>query len=244
MTPPNWPSDEHINAFIDNELDSAEQTSLLEAIEQDEPLRNRVCETQGLKRLLQHAYQDMQPTSTPLRNRFGWRRIYGQYLIAASVLLLIGGSSGWMISVNQPADTPPKLARLINTIGNDNVAQEPDKILVQVSSANPVRLQSALDETEQLLTSYDATKRPLEMEILANGNGINLLVDGGSPFKARIEKMQAMYPNLHLYACQQTLEGLAARGIHVHLLPNTRMAGSALEEINRRVRQGWDFVRA
>ena len=83
-------SDEHINAFIDNELDLAEQNALLEAIEKDSDLRHRLCETQGTKRLLQHAYSDLiSQTARPRR----WKRGYSQSLIAASLLLTVGASS-------------------------------------------------------------------------------------------------------------------------------------------------------
>ncbi len=238
-------SDEHLNAFIDDELDLADRNNLLEAIEKDTSLRHRLCETQGVKRLLQHAYSDLNshPAQTAKRR---WKRGYTQSLMAASFLLLIGASSGWLLSLTEQhhaGSVSPRLTRLISTISNDNVAQEPDKVIVQVSSANPVRLQAALDETENLLVAYRKNNRPLQMEILANGSGLNLMMTGATPFEHRIEQMKARFPNLLLFACQQTMQEMEARGIPVHLIPNTQIAGSALEEISRRVREGWDYVR-
>lgn len=237
-------SDELLNSFIDNELDSDEQNKLFTAMAQDEVLKNHTCELQGLKRLVQHAYPlPAVKSSQPVRKLRFWPSTYVQCLAAAVLLLLFGGSSGWLISSNALFNSHAKMTRLINTIQNENIAQEPDKIIVQVSSANPVRLKAALDETENLLQTYKRSKQPLKMEILANGSGLNLLRVGATPFGQRVDQMKIKYPNLQFFACSQTINALQDKGVYIHLMPNTRLATSALDEINKRVHQGWDYVR-
>ena len=237
-------SDELLNSFIDNELESDEQNKLFAAMEQDEKLKARACQLHGLKKILQHAYSlPAAPLSRLTKKPRLWPGTAMQCLAAAVLLLLFGGSSGWLISSNALFNSHVKISRLIKTIQNDNVAQEPDKIIVQVSSGNPVRLKAALDETENLLQTYKHNNQPLKMEILANGSGLNLLRIGISPFGPRVEQMSAKYPNLQFFACAQTIAALQDKGVYVRLMPDTRLATSALDEINKRVHQGWDYVR-
>ncbi len=244
MTPQRPVSDELLNSFVDNELETGEQARLFTSIEQDAALKQRVCDLHGLKKMMQHAY----PLPPVSMNRPG-RRIrplpgtMTQYVLGMLVLLLVGGSSGWMLSDANTMNSVSRTSRLLKTIQSGSMAQNPDKIIVQVSNANPIRLKAALDETENLLDTYRRNRQPLEVEILANGNGLDLLRSDVSPFRQRVGLMQARYPNLEFYACNQSIASLQAQGIKVRLLPDIRLAGSALEEINRRVRQGWDYVR-
>lgn len=237
-------SDELLNSFVDNELDADEQNRLFTLLAQDGALNARACKLHSMKKMLQHAYP--LPTSAPEKIAHKariWPPSYGQCIVAGVMLLVLGGSSGWMISNTAAPNTYPKMARLLNIIQNDNAAQASDKIIVQISSANPVRLQAALDETEHLLDTYQHNHHAIQIEILANGGGLNLLRTGVSPFEQRVNHMQARYPNLRFVACEETINTLRQQGVHVTLLPNTLLALTALGEINKRVHQGWDFVR-
>jgi len=40
-------SDEYLNSFVDNQLDSAEKIQAFDAINQNETLKERVCELRG-----------------------------------------------------------------------------------------------------------------------------------------------------------------------------------------------------
>jgi intracellular sulfur oxidation DsrE/DsrF family protein len=55
--------------------------------------------------------------------------------------------------------------------------------------------------------------------------------------------LRAEHPNLALVACGQTVERLREKGIEVRLLPGTRVASSALDQIVTRMGQGWSYVR-
>jgi intracellular sulfur oxidation DsrE/DsrF family protein len=115
--------------------------------------------------------------------------------------------------------------------------------MVYVGNADPVRMKSALDESESLLATADQGNREIRVEIIANESGVNMLRDGVSHYAARIAEMQTKYPNLSLVACTQTLNKLKKKGIEVRLLPNIRSVSSAVEEIKRRLEEGWDYVR-
>ena len=125
---------------------------------------------------------------------------------------------------------------------NNEIAEQ-GNIIVHVSNSNPVRLRTALDETESLLASYKRDDRIVKVEIIANAGGVDLLRSDVSPFAKRIELMQAKYPNLDFLACSQTINKLQKKGVIVRLLPHTGVASSAVEQINMRLQQGWDYVR-
>ena len=236
-------SDELLNSFVDNELGLEEKNELFGSIEQDEALKARVCELRGLKEMLRHAYQ--QPgyvNADSLPKRRDWSR-YAQTLAASLFLLLLGGIFGWNISEKHDATKYHKVLSLFQIIQNNDIKQEPGKIIVQVSDANPLRLKTALDETESLLKSYRQTGQNLKMEIIANGGGLDLLRSDVTQYKERISMLQKEYPNLDVVGCNQSITELQKKGIAVKLLPNIRVASSALDEINRRLQQGWDYVR-
>ncbi len=236
-------SDELLNAFVDDELGLEEKNELFDSIERDDALKARVCELRGLKEMVQHAYQ--QPASgkmTALPKRRDWSR-YVQTLAASLFLLLLGGIFGWNVSEKHDATKYHKVLSLFQIIHNNEIKQEPGKIIVQVSDGNPLRLKMALDETESLLESYRRTNQKLKIEIIANGGGLDLLRSDVTQYRERISLLQAKYPNLDVVGCDQSITELQKKGILVTLLPNIRVASSALDEINMRLQQGWDYVR-
>jgi intracellular sulfur oxidation DsrE/DsrF family protein len=72
---------------------------------------------------------------------------------------------------------------------------------------------------------------------------LKLLRSDLSPHAKRIERIRSEHPNFALIACGQTVERLRDSGIEVRLLPGTRVASSALDQIVSRMSQGWNYVR-
>ncbi|MCR4298045.1 MAG: hypothetical protein NUV75_04710 [Gallionella sp.] len=240
-------SDELLNSFVDNELEPDETSEIFNAIGRDDALKERVCELRGMKEVVQHAYQQLPAhRMSPVKKLPPWRPSYVQNmpsLAACMLLLLMGWGSGWLMSASSGANSDPKLMNLFHAAQNINIAEEPGNIIVHVSNSNPVRLKTALDETENLLEAYKRANRQVKIEIIANAGGMDLLRSDVSLFSKRIALMQAKYPNLDYLACSQTISKLQKKGIIVKLLPHTGVASSAVEQINKRLHQGWDYVR-
>ncbi len=236
-------SDEFLNAFVDNQLESAEKNLVFDAIDQDESLKERVCDLRGLKEMVQHAYHQPPASSySPVKRMRSWPPYF--QALAACLLLLIGGATGWLGHAWSAADGDREITRLFQTTQGGDFGEESRKIIVQVSTANPARLESALDETEHLLESSRRQHRQLQVEIVANGNGADLLRADVSAYGDRIGLLQASYPNLNLMICGQTLAKLRDQGVEVRLLPNIGIAApSAVQQIRKRLLQGWDYVR-
>jgi intracellular sulfur oxidation DsrE/DsrF family protein len=240
-------SDELLNSFVDNELELDEKNELFNAISHDDTLKERVCELRCLKEMVHHAYR--QPPAcrvSPTKKMGNWQLPYIQNtskLAACVLLLLLGWGSGWVMSARSQSANDLKLLSLFQATQRSDIAERPNSIIVHISSSNPVRLKSALDETESLLAANKRANRQFKVEIIANEGGVNLLRSDVSPFAKRIALMRAKYPNLDYLACQQTINKLQRQGIIVKLLPHTGFANSAVEQIDKRLHQGWDYVR-
>jgi len=240
-------SDELLNAFVDNELDSDEKSEIFDALGKDESIRDRICELRSMKEMLKHAYsQPPVRDSSPIKKLFSWwipcvKNMPS--LASCMLLLLIGWGSGWLMSPSLHSNSNPKLLHLFQAAQSNIFTENPDNIIVHVSNSNPIRLRSALDETENLLEANRRSNRNFKVEIIANAGGVDLLRSDVSPFAKRITLMKAKYPNLELIACSQTIAKLQENGIAVLLLPDTGVASSAVEQINKRLHQGWDYVR-
>jgi intracellular sulfur oxidation DsrE/DsrF family protein len=235
-------SDEFLNAFVDDQLDGDEKSHTFDAIEQDDALKERVCELRGLKERMRHAYEH-----PPVRGRAAvkGRRLRASHLqaLAACLLLCIGGASGWFAHTWTGMGGDREMTRMLQSVQRNDVGVEPQKIIVHVGSSNPVRLKTALDETENLLDSYRRSNRQLQVEIVANGGGVDLLRADVSPYAKRIGLMQEKYPNLGFLACGQTIQKLQDKGVDVKLLPHTAVASSAVDQITLRLKQDWVYIR-
>lgn len=219
-------SDEQLNAFIDGELDAADRERLLAAIAADGGLAQRACALRLVKEQVRHAYAE----SPAVRSRHDPAR---PWRLLAGVLLLIGAAAlGWMARDS-----------LITSPATEARRGETAHLLLHLADWDAGRADAALSDAEGLLRAARDSGRAIEVELVANRGGLKLLRSDLSPHVQRIERMRAEHPNFALIACGQTVERLRAGGVEVRLLPGTRIASSALDQIVSRMSQGWNYVR-
>jgi len=235
-------SDEYLNSFVDNQLEPADKIQAFDAINQNESLKERVCELRGLKEMMQHSYNQPPVNMRPQAMRLYRWPVHFQAL-AACLLLLIGGVSGWLTHAWSSGDSSPDLTAMVQARQGEDSMTDTRKIIVQISNSNPASLKAALDETEGLLDIYRRSNQQINIEVIANKRAVDLLRTKVSAYAPRISAMQQKYPNLNFLVCGQTIGKLREKGESVHLLPHTGIASSAAEQINRRVKQGWGYVR-
>ena len=244
-------SDELLNSFVDNELTTAEKSRVYVRINQDEALNRRVCELRKTRDLVQMAYKDLPPPPSvrPL-TRTGWKVRHG---VAAGLVFALGVLFSWLqfgpathtigSDLRQEASATGSKPDMHSSAPLANIAVANEmKILFHLNSGNPARIKDVLDEAESLLKLYQEQKQPARVEIVTNGQGLNLLLANGSPYPERISRMQKQYQNLTFAACQNTMERFSGLGIQTDLLPGVIIIDSAVAQIIRLQQEGWVYI--
>ena len=235
MKDSNYISDEELNAFLDEQLDTRERDRVLDAINQDSSVNQRMNELRQIRDMVQHAYM-LPPRRTntdsvsPLSSmqRSSWA-------IAASVLLCLGIVLGWFGHQG------------LNTNGTEFVAQNEQKeknVILHLTSDDPERIIATLDRAEAVLSSYKAKNKDLKVEIVANESGLNLMRHNASGYLQRIQQLTNDYDNVSFLACAKAIRNLQNKGVDVELLPEVRIAPSALEQIIKRMQDDWQYIKA
>ncbi len=117
------------------------------------------------------------------------------------------------------------------------------KVLIHVSSVTAARSPEALDEIESLVRYYRDQRQSARVEIVMNGDGLNLVRADTTRFAERIRRMQEEYDNLTFAACQNTIVRLKREhGITAKLLPGVTVIDSGVAQIMRRQQQGWAYI--
>ncbi|MFO7604066.1 MAG: hypothetical protein R6X06_09665 [Gammaproteobacteria bacterium] len=236
-------SDELLNAYIDGELDIDDRTQILEQMRQDTELNRRVCALKKVRDMVRLAYDDLPvPVTYPsIASPQNHRRYVA---MAAGVLMMLGTfTAGWFLHGQQQALSLVELAQEVTH--NQTIASDEHwRLVLQLSTDDPFRINVALNEIEQLLVEHRQRQQPVSIELLANGRGLNLLRSDTSPYAERIRALQTQYDNLLFQACGMTLARLQQeKGLMVKLLPDTQVVPSALGQRLKRQKEGWTYIR-
>lgn len=232
-------STEQLNAFLDNELEQQDRAQVLAALRADKTLSQEMADLQQINELVGLAYQEV--PAAPHRPQFPGSNTFTPLRIAAAFAILITGSLiGWFM--HTPA-TPPALP--FQNLAQLNVQQlTVAKILIHINAMDDERINSVLDETELLLTNAKQTGKPLQLEVVANASGLGML-RAGSPYTQRIHQIVAANDNVAFLACGFAMEHARLKEGHdIELIPDARPVDAALEQILRRLKSGWLYVRA
>lgn len=236
-------SDETVHAFVDGELDVAEREALTARMQADSELARRVCAVRALHDMVKLAYAEP-PAAVPhriarTRDRFARRCALG------CLVLFAGLAVGWALrGMERPLMAALAPAAHDATFQPVSLAREPDpnQVLLHLDSGKPERMEAALDHADRLLVEAERQGRRMQLEIVANSYGLDLL-RAGNPYADRIERMRQRHANVQWVACNQTIARLNSQGATITLLPAARIAPSAIGEIVTRLQQGWTYVR-
>jgi len=235
-------SDEFLNAWIDNELDHEETALLVDALRYDPELSKRINELKNVREMVRFAYRDVTPpvdTNAPEKNHS--RKTFR--MLAASILLVTGTVLGWALHVaTQSSANILDIAEAVQLKGAP--ANEEIKMVLHVTTGNKNKLNTLLDETARLLQRYQQESKKVRLDILTNGQGLQLIKAKHSPFAARIQKLQQQYNNLTFKACSKAISRLQKKtGKTFDALPNTVVVPSALGDIMKRQGEGWSYIK-
>jgi intracellular sulfur oxidation DsrE/DsrF family protein len=223
-------SDERLNAFVDDQLGSEEREEILAAIADDAELGQRLCALRSSKELVRHAYGHV-PTHSRVRGR---RVSLWSGALAAGVALVVGMVVGWQ---GHRASLAPAGAPLA-WLGGLFAPQE-TRVLLHLDTSQTERMEEALE----LVEAYLAKTRHARVELVVNNSGLDLLRQETTPHAERIAALAARYDTLAFVACGNAIARYRSAGLDVTLVPEARVAGTAVEHIVERVREGWTYLK-
>ena len=117
------------------------------------------------------------------------------------------------------------------------------KVLIHLNTGNPSEFKDGLNEVRSLMQYYKGKNIKARVEVVANGDGLNMLRADYSPFAAEIKDLQFQYKNLRFVACKNSIDRLAReKGIVAQLLPGVVVIDSGVAQIMRRQHQGWAYI--
>ncbi|MHB8347448.1 MAG: hypothetical protein ACYDHM_09750 [Acidiferrobacterales bacterium] len=252
-------SDEYLNAFVDDQLALDEKSRLYSEIGRSEAINRRVCELRKVRDLVQMAYKDPPeiPSGTPPqpKQRF-WMQNKNLAHSAAAILCVLVLASGLQqdsrsidlagqrgaIALTAPSGAEGNPASATQVASATTVGNQEIRVLFHLNSGNPAHMKEVLNETESLLNLYQRKHQKARVEVITNGNGLNLLLASRSPYPARVKWMLKKYKNLQFAACLNTLDRLGGEGVPTKLLPGTTVINSGVAQIIRLQRKGWIYV--
>jgi intracellular sulfur oxidation DsrE/DsrF family protein len=236
-------SDELLNAFIDDQLDQDERTQILSALRHDEQLTQRICDLQKVRSLVQLAYDETDIVPSHQQPAYKPAKISLRNGIAAGLLIMVGVLSGWF--THQYMGNEKSLIEYASTVRNSTGLSENDtwQVMLHVSHNETQRFNILLNEVEHLLATYQQNNKPLEVEILANGKGLDLVKAGNSAHTAKLQQLRQQYDNLVISVCGKTLERIKTEtGTNVPLIPDANVVRSAIHQVGKRQKQGWTYI--
>ena len=234
-------SDEQLNALIDDQLDVNERARVLSAIKSNKELEEKYNKLRQMKEMVLLTYENVHvpPLNTQSIHYSGtqnWRMG-----VAASVILGIGISLGWVVS-KQITPDPAKSFLMVSELDAKSVNSQ--KVILHVNTMEKIRVEQALDKAELVLKEYKDQNEPLDLEIIANSKGLGLL-RRNSPYANRIKDLTAKYSNVSFLACGIAKENARMKeGHEISLLPEATQVPAALDQILKRLKLGWLYVRA
>jgi len=253
-------SDEYLNAFVDDQLALEERSRFYSEIGKDEAVIRHVCELRRVRDLIQMAYKNL-PTppsraAGPTKQSRGARRgLAACVTLIIGVLVLAGGlqqdssRSGLVamravsaVALNSSAGAAPNRGSAAQKVDAATSTGQVIKVLFHLNSGDPAHMKEVLDETESLLNLYKRTHQQARVEVITNGEGLNLLLAGRSPYPKRVSAMLKTYRNLQFAACLNTLDRFNDQGVKTKLLPGAIVIDSGVAQIVRLQQEGWIYI--
>lgn len=238
-------TEEQLNLYIDQQLDTEELDEIRHTILEDAALRERVCQLKAVRELVGYAYENVPvPESAAMAGVTG-RHGYLWKGIAASLLLIAGMFTGWTVNnavhSSQVASADEVFQYFKNTA---QAANEERKIILHVTTGDIYAVKGALDEAEQLLASYRDAGTPMKLDIVTYREGINMMRVGVSPYVKRIEDIIESNDNVSLYACMRSIDKAQKKeGKPIVMMDKAVTDKTAQELISERLQKGWIYIK-
>ena len=228
-----------LGAFVDGELDTDNCKTIIEAMDEDDILRDRVYDLRKTKELMKLSFGDIStPKTSPVSFTKPLRSQCITRIAAVFTALAIGlsaGFTGYKYCTHEgyvPAQS--SLAELAKTQG--------ERIIVHIDESDPSKFETTLAYTEHFLNEHRESGKA-RIEVVANAGGIDLLREG-YPLNDKVMRMMDEYDNVTFIACTNAINKLRAQGLDPTMIENVDTEKAVLTHIINRLRTGWTYVKA
>jgi intracellular sulfur oxidation DsrE/DsrF family protein len=230
-------SDEMISAYADGELQGSEKTEFENELENDEQLQQTLNDLCALKVQLRQTYQNVRPPASPQYSR-------GNYRVAVyAMFLMLAFSVGWFSSDSMHTQHEVMAQAESMSPGMQVIAQQPGKYILHISVRDKKKFKQTLDQAEALMANYRNTDQGIELEIIANAGGLDLFREDVSPYAQRVKQLRQRYPNIKFVACSNAIERLREQGIEPKLINSVHQGATAIDQVVKRIHQGWSYIK-
>ncbi len=230
-------SDEMINAYADGELQGNEKTEFEMALLNDLELQQSLDEIVALKSQIRSAYMGVSAPEQKQHTSVNYRAVmYG-------CLLLLAFTGGW-VSSDMALQQRESLAQGDTTDESLHVsAEQPGKYILHIGTHDTDKFRHILDKAENLMAKYQDEMQLIELEIIANASGLDLFRESASPYAQRVKQLGEKYPNIRFIACTNAIERLRERGIEPDLINTVHQGPTALDQVVKRMNDGWTYIK-
>jgi intracellular sulfur oxidation DsrE/DsrF family protein len=228
-------SDEKLQLFVDDEMNSSDRAEIMEAINTDDDLSNRVCELIQLKDAVRLAYSEPPKSGHDASHRYATYHTRTWLNAAAAVLLLaLGTLGGWTLYPQFGAS---------NAANYMAVARQKENIILHISKSDPEQFTAALNYAEKFLTEHEAQGH--QVDVVAHAGGLNMMRADVSPIKEQIVAMMDKYDNLHFIACAGAIKMYTQKnGVAPVIIQGIGTDDTAFDHIVGRLQTGgWKYIK-
>jgi len=162
MSPDDFRIERILHAYVDGELNAPEKSRLLVKMENDNAIRERVCDLRRTKEWLMFSFEhETAPTrSLPSIRKHHFWQTPGFHVAASVLVAILTFGAGWVGHSLQ--DRAPQNLAL------ENVSGESQHVILHIGESDEARFISVLAKAEQILNEYQESG--VQVEVIANGD--------------------------------------------------------------------------
>ena len=152
------------------------------------------------------------------------------------------GAAGLAIGFALPNFTQPQTTATPSL--QHSTSNNTHRVVIQVTQNDPVVMNMALNNAENLAKFYKDKGEPIQIEFVAYGAGLNMVRSDTSPVKERLTAMTSGMKNVTFTGCGNTLTNQSKlENKNITLVPEARILPTGIARVVELEEQGWTYVR-
>ncbi|MCC2098118.1 MAG: DsrE family protein [Hyphomicrobiales bacterium] len=151
-------------------------------------------------------------------------------------MLRIAAAFAAILAFAMPASAQVKKARL------DDGPRH--RLIIQVNDNDPQKMNLALNNAANVSSYFAGKGEEVDIEIVAYGPGLNMLIASRSPVSRRVASFQKGMPNVAFTACGNTMRNMKKKtGKDVVLISNIKVVPAGVTRIMELQEKGWSYLK-